>query len=85
MTDKTSKKTIFNNKHKRVNCELFDEIRLVKGLSRLKLATEVELSPQTVTRVLSGGDSRPSTVKIIGDFLGISANEWYISIQNKES
>lgn len=83
MTERTSKKTIFNNKHKRVNFELFDEIRLVKGLSRLKLATEVELSPQTVTRVLSGGDSRPSTVKIIGDFLGVQPKDWYVSMVEK--
>ena len=78
MTVRTSKKTIFNNKYKRVNGELFDEVRLSKGLSRLQLAVEVEMSPQTVTRVLSGGDSRPSTVKKVAEFLGIPIKNWYV-------
>ncbi|KKR59705.1 hypothetical protein A3C29_03645 [Candidatus Daviesbacteria bacterium RIFCSPHIGHO2_02_FULL_40_16] len=79
MTASTQKKTIFINKEKRVNSELFDEIRLNKGLSRFQLALEVELSPQTVRRVLVlDGDPRPSTVKKVGDFLGIPAKNWYI-------
>jgi len=84
MTTNTSKKTIFNNKHKMVNSELFDEIRLSKGLSRFKLALEAEMSPQTVGRVLSGGDPRPSTVKKLGEILGIPPNKWYINRENKQ-
>lgn len=78
-TSKCRKKTVFINKDKRVNSELFDEIRLSKGLSRFQLAVEVELSPQTVRRVLvAGEDPRPSSVKRIGDYLGISSKDWYI-------
>ncbi len=78
MTATKSKKTIFINKEKRVNSELFDEVRLTKGLSRFQLALEVELSPQTVRRVLViDGDPRPSTVKKVGEFLGIPAKQWY--------
>lgn len=85
MTKTKSKKTIFINKDKRVNNELFDEVRLTKGLSRFQLAVEVELSPQTVRRVLvSDEDPRPSTVKKVGDFLGIPAKEWYLKRENKE-
>lgn len=79
MTTTAHKKTIYINKDKRVNSELFDEIRLSKGLSRFQLAIDVELSPQTVRRVLVvGGDPRPSTVKKVADYLGIPAGKWYI-------
>ncbi len=79
MTKTAQEKTIYINKDKRVNSELFDEIRLTKGLSRFQLAIDVELSPQTVRRVLvAGGDPRPSTVKKIGDYLDIPASKWYI-------
>lgn len=78
MTNNTSKKTLFINKHKRANSELFDEIRLKKGLSKFKLASEVEMSPQTVGRILSGGDSRPSTIKKMGEFLKVPADKWYV-------
>lgn len=79
MTTTNQKKTIYINRDKRVNSELFDEIRLTKGLSRFQLAIDVELSPQTVRRVLVvGGDPRPSTVKKIADYLHIPASEWYI-------
>ena len=79
MTTTAHKKTIYINKDMRVHSELFDEIRLTKGLSRFQLAIDVELSPQTVRRVLViGGDPRPSTVKKVGDYLGIPAGKWYI-------
>ena len=85
MTKTSSKKTIFINKDKRVNSELFDEIRLTKGLSRFQLALEVELSPQTVRRVLvPNEDPRPSTVKKVGDFLEIPAKNWYLKREGKE-
>lgn len=85
MTKTAQKKTIFINKDKRVNSELFDEVRLSKGLSRFRLALEVELSPQTVRRVLVvGGDPRPSTVKIVGEFLGIPTKNWYLKRESTE-
>lgn len=78
-TPKCRKKTVFINKDKRVNSELFDEVRLSKGLSRFRLAVEVELSPQTVRRVLVvGEDPRPSSVKKIGEYLGIPSRDWYM-------
>ena len=85
MTASILKKTIFNNKHKRVNSELFDEVRLSQGLSRFRLAIEVEMSPQTVTRLLSGGDCRPSTVKEIGEFLEIPVQNWYIKRESQKT
>lgn len=86
MTTTAHKKTIYINKDKRVNSELFDEIRLTKGLSRFKLAIDVELSPQTVRRVLDvGGDPRPSTVKKVGDYLGIPADKWYVDRESLDT
>jgi transcriptional regulator with XRE-family HTH domain len=79
MTDTSKHKTLFINKEKRVHSELFDEVRLTRGLSRFRLAVELELSPQTIRRVLTAGeDPRPATVKKIGEYLGIPAHEWYI-------
>jgi transcriptional regulator with XRE-family HTH domain len=72
-------KTLFINKEQRVHSELFDTVRLARGLSRFRLAVELEISPKTVRRVLRvGGDPRPATVKKIGDYLGIPAKDWYI-------
>ncbi len=86
MTKTNSKKTIFINKDKRVNNELFDEVRLTRGLSRFRLALEVELSPQTVRRVLvSDEDPRPSTVKKVGEYLEIPAKDWYIKREVEEA
>ncbi len=76
MTTTAHKKTIYINKDKRVHSELFDEVRLTKGLSRFKLTIDVELSPQTVRRVLViGGDPRPSTVKKVGDYYDHTKDE----------
>lgn len=86
MTKTGSNKTIFINKDKRVNSELFDEVRLTKGLSRFQLALEVELSPQTVRRVLvANEDPRPSTVKKVGEYLGIPAKSWYVKREMTEA
>lgn len=86
MNTTAHKKTIYINKDKRVNSELFDEIRLSKGLSRFQLAIDVELSPQTVRRVLViGGDPRPSTVKKVADYLGIPAERWYIDRESQDT
>src|SRR5690349_1307578 len=79
MTGITKKKTVFINKDKRINSERFDAVRLARGLSRFQLAIEVNMSPQTVRRVLTiGGDPRPATVKKIGEYLGIAPEEWYV-------
>jgi transcriptional regulator with XRE-family HTH domain len=79
MAASTRYKRLFINKDKRVNSELLDEIRLARGLSRFRLAMEVEISPQTVRRVLTvGADPRPETVKKIGEYLGIPPKDWYI-------
>ena len=86
MTTTAHKKTIYINKDKRVHSELFDDVRLTKGLSRFQLAIDVELSPQTVRRVLViGGDPRPSTVKKVGDYLGIPAGKWYIDREPQDT
>jgi transcriptional regulator with XRE-family HTH domain len=86
MTEKGRIKTLFINKEKRVHSELFDEKRLECGLSRFRLALEIDLSPQTVRRVLTvGGDPRPATVKKIGEYLGISPKKWYIQREDPTS
>jgi transcriptional regulator with XRE-family HTH domain len=83
MTETVRKKTLFINKEKRINSELFDEVRLARGLSRFQLAIEVEISPQTVRRVLTvGGDPRPATVKKIGEYLNIPPKDWYTQREN---
>ncbi len=72
-------KRLFINKEKRVHSELFDEARLARGLSRFRLAVDIELSPQTVRRALTvGGDPRPATVKKMGEYLNIPPKDWYI-------
>jgi DNA-binding phage protein len=85
MAIKSAKKTIFINKEKMVHSELFDTVRFAKELSRFQLALEVELSPQTIRRVLmAGGDPRPSTVKKVGEYLGIPSKDWYIRREEVE-
>jgi len=67
-----------NNNEPRINSELFDKARLQKGLSRMKLALEAEVAPQTVNRLLQGKPTRPSNVKKVGEALEIPAQDWYI-------
>ena len=67
-----------NNNEPRINSELFDRARLQKGLSRMKLALEAEVAPQTVNRLLQGQPTRPSNVKKVGEALEIPAQDWYI-------
>lgn len=67
-----------NNNEPRINFELFDRARLQKGLSRMKLALEAEVAPQTVNRLLQGQPTRPSNVKKVGEALEIPAQDWYI-------
>ncbi len=67
-----------NNSEPKINSELFDKARLQKGLSRMKLALEAEVAPQTVNRLLQGKPTRPSNVKKVGETLGVPAQDWYI-------
>ncbi len=67
-----------NNNEPKINSELFDKARLQKGLSRMKLALEAEVAPQTVNRLLQGKPTRPSNVKKVGETLGVPAQDWYI-------
>jgi transcriptional regulator with XRE-family HTH domain len=85
MTATAKNKTLFINKEKRVHSELFDNVRLTRGLSRFRLAVELEISPQTVRRVLTvGGDPRPETVKKIAEYLEIPPEDWYVQRENEE-
>jgi transcriptional regulator with XRE-family HTH domain len=61
-----------------VNSKLFNEVRLAKGLSGFQIGIETELSAQSVQRILKGKGSFPSTVKKVGEYLGIPAKQWYI-------
>ena len=72
-----------NNNELKINFSLFDKARLQKGLSRMGLALEAEVAPQTVNRLLQGKPTRPSNVKKVGEALGISAQDWYISAAEK--
>ncbi len=67
-----------NNNEPRINFELFNRARLQKGLSRMKLALEAEVAPQTVNRLLQGQPTRPSNVKKVGEALEIPPHDWYI-------
>lgn len=67
-----------NDNEPKINSKLFDKARLQKGLSRMGLALEAEVAPQTVNRLLQGKPTRPSNVKKVGETLGIPAQEWYI-------
>lgn len=62
----------------KINVELFDKARLQKGLSRMGLALEAEVAPQTVNRLLQGKPTRPSNVKKVGEALEIPPHDWYI-------
>lgn len=79
MTEITRNKTVFINKEQRINSELINAVRLSRGLSRFRLATEADLSAQTVRRALAmDSDPRPQTVKKIGEYLDIAPKDWYV-------
>jgi len=67
-----------NNNEPKINSELFDKARLQKGLSRMGLALEAEVAPQTINRLLQGKPTRPSNVKKVGEALEIPPHNWYI-------
>ncbi len=67
-----------NNNEPKINSQLFDKTRLQKGLSRMGLALEAEVAPQTINRLLQGKPTRPSNVKKVGETLEIPAQDWYI-------
>jgi len=67
-----------NDNEPKINSELFDKARLQKGLSRMGLALEAEVAPQTVNRLLQGKPTRPSNVKKVGEALEIPPHDWYI-------
>ncbi|MBI1919079.1 helix-turn-helix transcriptional regulator [Candidatus Microgenomates bacterium] len=67
-----------NNNEPKINSELFDKARLQKGLSRMGLALEAEVAPQTINRLLQGKPTRPSNVKKVGEALEIPPHDWYI-------
>ena len=67
-----------NNSEPKINSQLFDKTRLQKGLSRMGLALEAEVAPQTINRLLQGKPTRPSNVKKVGETLEIPAQDWYI-------
>lgn len=73
-----NKLKVINNNEPRINHEAFNKARLHKGLSRMKLALEAEVAPQTVTRLLQGKPTRPSNVKKVGEALELPPSEWYI-------
>jgi len=67
-----------NNNEPKINSELFDKARLQKGLSRMGLALEAEVAPQTINRLLQGKPTRPSNVKKVGEALEIPSQDWYV-------
>ncbi|GEM_PF-3921637 len=67
-----------NDNEPKINSKLFDKARLQKGLSRMGLALEAEVAPQTVNRLLQGKPTRPSNVKKVGEALEIPPHDWYI-------
>lgn len=73
-----NKITDINKDVLKINTELFNKARLQKGLSRMGLALEAEVAPQTVNRLLQGKPTRPSNVKKVGEALEIPPHDWYI-------
>ncbi len=67
-----------NDNEPKINSNLFDKARLQKGLSRMGLALEAEVAPQTVNRLLQGKPTRPSNVKKVGEALEIPPHDWYV-------
>lgn len=73
-------KNIKQKKKKRINSKLFNEVRLAKGLSGFQLGIETDISPQSIQCLLTGRrNSRPATVKKVGEHLKIPHNKWYIT------
>lgn len=61
------------------NVDLFDDVRLVHGLSLNELALEVDFSAQTIRRAfVLGRNPHPKTVKKLGEFLSIPPEKWYV-------
>lgn len=79
MAQPSHTKKLFLNRFLQVNSTLFNDKRLTEGLSILQLALNVNMAPETVRRALiPGSDSRPSTIKRLGEYLGIPPDQWYI-------
>jgi ribosome-binding protein aMBF1 (putative translation factor) len=86
MAEKDRVKTLFINKESRVNSELFNKVRLSLGLSRWQISQDLEMAPNTVRRVFQkGSDPRPDTVRVIGEYLGIPSDDWYVPREETET
>jgi transcriptional regulator with XRE-family HTH domain len=58
-----------------VNVEKLKELRVDKGWSQRQLAKEAGVTPLTIWNLENGGGARPSTLKKLGDVLGVRASE----------
>lgn len=51
--------------------EILEKKRLEKGLSYTEIANELGIHKVTVSRTLKGFTMKPSTVKLLADYLGV--------------
>lgn len=83
MTAPNRQKRVHIRIKKCFNVDLFDDVRLARGLSLNELALEVEKSPQTIQRAFGlGRNPHPKTVKKLGEYLGIPSEKWYIRMED---
>ena len=58
-----------------VNVEKLKELRVDKGWSQRKLAQMAGLTATTIWKIEGGGGANASTLKKLGDVLGVRASE----------
>ena len=51
--------------------EILERTRLVKGLSYTEIANKLGLHKVTISRTLRGVTTKPHTVKLLADYLGV--------------
>ena len=56
------------------NIEVLEKKRLEKGLSYTEIAEKLGIHKVTVSRTLKGVTMKPSTVKLLADYLGVEMN-----------
>ena len=55
--------------------EILEKTRLIKGLSYSELADKLGINKVTVSRTLNGVTTKPHTVKLLADCLGVDMAE----------
>ena len=59
----------------KVNSELLEKTRILKGFTKQELAEKSFISDSTISRVLTGQSSFPPTIKAVSEALGLTPEE----------